>query len=168
MLMSALYSISIFTTAVCPLDEAQKSDVLPFWELNNMLKFCIIQHAFPYFVYSIYVSFSLDQQTNNLDMTSCRGYVKSSLSCLWKIWQGILFRGKFVINHGCSLTISVGELTLMDVSVSSFSTASTSPLSAASCNFVFFCRILLQVTLSISSLVLRLSLPLYLFCEGRT
>ena len=75
--------MSIFITAVCPLEEAQKSGVLPFCDLN-LLKVCIITHAFPYFVHSIYVSFSLDQKTNNLDMTSCRGYVKSSLSCLWK------------------------------------------------------------------------------------
>ena len=47
---------------------------------------------------------------------------------------------------------------LMDVSVSIFSTASTSPFSTASCNLVFLCRFLLQVTLSISSLVSRPSL----------
>ena len=140
--------MSIFTIAVCPLDEAQKSDVLPFWELN-MLKFCIIQHAFPYFVHSIYVSFCLDQQTNNLDMTSCRGYVESSLSCLCKNRQGIIYIEEqlFIINHGWSLTISDWELMLMEVSVSSFSTSSTSPFSAASCNFVFSCQYLLQVTL---------------------
>ena len=46
----------------------------------------------------------------------------------------------------------------MEVSVSSFSTASTSPFSAASCNLVFPCPFLLQVTLSISSLVPRPSL----------
>ena len=45
-LMSALFSISIFTTAVCPLEEAQKSDVLPFWEVILAKIFCIIQHPF--------------------------------------------------------------------------------------------------------------------------
>ena len=140
--------MSIFTTAVCPLEEAQYSGVLQFWELN-LLKVCIITHAFPYFVHGIYVSFSLDKQTDNLIMTSCRGYVESSLSCLWKNWQST--EEQLPINQGCSLTISVQELMLKDVSMSSFSTASTSPFSAASCSLVFFCPFLLQVILSISS-----------------
>ena len=67
-------------------------------------------------------------------------------------------REQFVINRGYSLTVSVWELMLMDVSVSSFSTASTSPFSATSCILVFPCRILLQVMLSISSRACRPSL----------